>query len=346
MKPYNAREWVSFRELRARLRFEDVLRHHKVEICRKGEQHQGPCPLPRHGDRPNVAPFSAHLGKGIFQCFGCSAKGNLLEFSALMSGVDPEDGNAFRRAMTELAGALIPEKGGARQPAAARAERPRAESKAPESREPLVNAPLDFELKGLEHEHPALTGGGLLLKTIVRFGAGFCSRGMLAGKVAIPLHDPEGRLVGYAGADSGGGPIDRCRPALSFPEGRERKGRRLEFRPSLLLYNAHRVGTGLDEIIVAPGPEAVWWLHQCGFPNAVAPLGDELSERQAELVAGIVRPDGRVRVLLPRERDEGRMALSLLIRLSSLRFIRTFSVPTGGLVSDMGAEALSEALTG
>ena len=60
--------------------------HHKVEVARTGEQHQGPCPLPCHGDRPNVAPFSAHLGRGIFQCFGCGAKGNQLEFSALMSG--------------------------------------------------------------------------------------------------------------------------------------------------------------------------------------------------------------------------------------------------------------------
>jgi DNA primase len=336
MRPYNARDWVNFRELRARLKFEDVLRHHRVEICRKGEQHQGPCPLPRHGDRPNVAPFSAHLGRGIFQCFGCGAKGNLLEFSALMSGVDPEDGNAFRRAMTELAEALLPGKGGAKPAAeptkpANASERPRVESKASAPRETLVNAPLDFELKGLEHEHPTLTGGGLLLKTVVRFGAGFCSRGMLAGRVAIPLHDPEGRLVGYAGADTGGGPIDRCRPVLSFPEGRERKGQRLEFRPDLLVYNAHRVGGDLDDLIIATSVTLVWALHQCGFPNAVAPLGDGFSERQAGIAVSRVRPSGRVWILSRGSSEAA--AASLLGRMARLRSARLAELPAGAELS-------------
>lgn len=327
---YNAREWVNFREIRARLRFEDVLRHHGVEIRGRGEQHQGPCPLPRHGDRPNVAPFSAHLGRGIFQCFGCGAKGNLLEFSALMSGVDPEDGNAFRKAMTELSAALIP-KGGATRPTAepekpARAkEGPRAERRPDAPGETLVNAPLDFELRGLEHEHPTLTGGMLELRTVVHFGAGFCSRGMLKGKVAIPIHDAQGRLVGYAGADTGGAAVDMCSPAYSFPGDRDRKGVRLSFRPDLLLYNAHRAGAGLAELLLAPDPPTVWKLRQCGHENAVAPLGDPRPDDLAGLVASRVAASGRVWALLP----DGDWRSGLAQELARLRFVRLATVLLG-----------------
>ena len=40
---------------------------------------------------------------------------------------------------------------------------------------------------------------GFTPETIVRFGLGYCSRGMLKSRVAIPLHDAVGALVGYAG---------------------------------------------------------------------------------------------------------------------------------------------------
>ena len=38
--------WIDFKALRAKLDFEQVLRHYGVEVKRKGNQHQGFCPLP------------------------------------------------------------------------------------------------------------------------------------------------------------------------------------------------------------------------------------------------------------------------------------------------------------
>src|SRR6185369_17417102 len=96
------RVWINFKELRQKLLFEEVLRHYKVEVKRKGDQHQGFCPLPNHGGAGNSPSFSANLERGIFHCFGCGAKGNVLEFAALMSGADPRDGNALRKVAVEL----------------------------------------------------------------------------------------------------------------------------------------------------------------------------------------------------------------------------------------------------
>src|ERR1043166_7889114 len=97
--------WIDFKELRQRLSFEAVLRHYGVELKIKGKQHQGFCPLPTHpsheGARRSPS-FSANLEKGIFQCFGCGAKGNVIEFAARMEGLDPAKGEDFRKAALML----------------------------------------------------------------------------------------------------------------------------------------------------------------------------------------------------------------------------------------------------
>jgi DNA primase len=42
------------------------------------QQARGPCPI--HGSRSaRSRSFSAHLGRGVWQCFVCGAKGNALE---------------------------------------------------------------------------------------------------------------------------------------------------------------------------------------------------------------------------------------------------------------------------
>src|SRR6266851_482981 len=94
--------WINFKTLRAKLDFEQVLRHYGVELKRKGNQHHGFCPLPNHNGKKNSPSFSANLERGIFQCFGCGAKGNVLEFAALMKNVPLEDGNALRAVALEL----------------------------------------------------------------------------------------------------------------------------------------------------------------------------------------------------------------------------------------------------
>ena len=188
--------WVNFKDLRTRLSFEDVLRHYGVEVKRKGNQHQGFCPLPNHKGKKNSPSFSANLERGIFKCFGCGASGNVLEFAAMMENVDLEDGAAFRKVAVELQKQFCPEV--ERTPIGGK---PTEAERKPEPNElpVVINPPLDFELKGLDQDHPYLRGRGFASETIGYFGLGFCSRGLLKDRVAIPLHDHEGKLIGYAG---------------------------------------------------------------------------------------------------------------------------------------------------
>src|SRR6267378_918215 len=101
--------WVDFKLLRSKLDFGQVLRHFGVEVKRKGTQHHGFCPLPNHNGKRNSPSFSANLERGIFQCFGCGAKGNILEFCCLMEKVDPKDGTALREVAITLQQRFCPD---------------------------------------------------------------------------------------------------------------------------------------------------------------------------------------------------------------------------------------------
>jgi len=130
-----------------------------------------------------------------------------------MSGVDPDDTAALRRVALELQDRFVTNGNGrtpeVRQPDTTPSEQKReldekegeAQQKPDEveARPVIVNAPLDFTLKMLDVQHPYLKQRGLTPETISHFGLGYCSRGLMQGRIAIPLHDAVGQLIGYAG---------------------------------------------------------------------------------------------------------------------------------------------------
>src|SRR6059036_1649168 len=87
--------WIDFKALRHELHFEDVLKGYQVEVKVKGERGSAFCPLPGHQGKRKSPSFSADLKRGLFQCFGCGAKGNVLDFCCLMEKLDPENSRDF-----------------------------------------------------------------------------------------------------------------------------------------------------------------------------------------------------------------------------------------------------------
>jgi DNA primase len=257
--------WVDFKELRAKLRFSDVLKSYNVDLKVKGDRATGFCPLPGHNGNRRSPSFSANLAKGVFQCFGCGAKGNVLDFASFMQGVDPTDSAAFRRVALDLQDRFgftmprpaKPQEAPAQKAAESKTGVPPAQT-APEKKR-IVNAPIDFELKKLDAGHPYLSGRGFIAPTIDRFGLGFCSRGLMAGRIAIALHDSTGKLIGYAGRIVDDTMIGQDHPKYRFPGERERDGVISEFRKSLFLYNGHRITAPVADLIVVEGFPSVWW---------------------------------------------------------------------------------------
>jgi DNA primase len=76
---------IDFREARAQIQLAEVLDLLGfVSSRRAGDQVRGPCPV--HRSRSSTSrSFAAHLGKGVWHCFGCGAGGNALDLWAALT---------------------------------------------------------------------------------------------------------------------------------------------------------------------------------------------------------------------------------------------------------------------
>ena len=333
--------WIDFKELRSKLRFADVLQHYRLTLKVKGDRATGFCPLPghpKHDGKRHSPSFSANLTRGIFQCFGCGSKGNCLDFIARMEGLNPDDGQDLRKAAllaVELFGL-----GRATEPKSQTSDptqksRTRSEQSSPPPAKPkavagpvIINAPLNFELQKLDPAHPYLKERGFTPETIGHFGLGFCGRGMLQGRVAIPLHDAAGCLIGYAGRLVDDTLVNDQTPKYLFPGSREREGKTYEFHKSLFLYNGFAAGK-VRKLIVVEGFASVWWLWQHGHPNVVALMGWSCSDEQARLIVEMVEPDGIVSVMPDGDESGQRCAEAVLKLVSPHRCVRWAKLAVG-----------------
>jgi DNA primase len=340
-------EWVNYKSLRAELSFIEILHHYGVELKERGEQWQGFCPLPTHEGKRQSPSFSANVGRGIWQCFGCGAKGNLIEFATRMEGLNPGDPDDFRKAALLLQETFLGKDGERRErpkPGPKEATRERSEQEDHEEEASgVVNAPLDFELQRLDYDHPYLRERGFTEETVKAFGLGYCQRGLMKGRLAIPLHDAKGALIGYAGRIVDEEAVNKDIPRYLFPGSREHKGTRHEFRKSAFLYNGCRVGNP-SQLVVVESFTGVWWLTQTGITNVVALMGASCSETQAGLLRDLVPEDGSIWLLPDADKAGERMAEETLVMLAPHRFVRLVTLEEGQQPTDVSPEEIRRRL--
>jgi DNA primase len=346
------RYWIDFRKLREELSFEKLLEQYAVKLHRKGEQATGPCPLPLHTGERKTDSFSANLPKGIFQCFSCGAKGNLLDFAVLMEKRNPKSGQDLRQTAIELSKRYQLQHVGSEQKtrqtvkASNGAGKPQgttpSEKPAPTENEkdPIINAPLPFELRDLDEKHPYLHDRGLTPETIRLFGLGFCKKGRLAGRIAIPIHDEGRHLIAYAGRLVDESAISPEIPKYLFPGTREDRGERFEFRKSLVVYNAHRLKPKTIHLVVVEGFASVWWLTQNGFPDCVGLMGSSLSPEQAKIIHNIVGDHGHITVLTDGDVPGMRCCDEIRAKLGRSISIHRPKLPIGAQPTDFTGDEL------
>ena len=329
--------WVNYKHLRESIDFAQVLADYGVDLNPKGEQHQGFCPLPEHQGKKRSPSFSANLARGIWQCFGCGAKGNVLDFVARMEGLDPEDKTQFRKAALLLLNRYGP--GGSNSTGK---EPTPSEDQQEETRPQMVNLPLDFELKQLDPAHPYLQRRKLKPETIAHFGIGFCKQGLMKGRIAIPLHDETGQLIGYAGRLVDGNAVDQDHPKYKFPGTRLKSDLRHEFRKSAFLFNGHQIRSPVKHLIVVEGFFGVFWLFQCGWPNTIALMGSSISDKQAQLMLNLIQPSGILWIMADGDTAGRQCANDLLLRFSPNRFTRWVKLSEGMQPDDCSPNQLFE----
>jgi len=312
--------FVDFKAVKAALHMEQVLQHYGLldRFKKSGDSLSGPCPIHK-GSNPTQ--FRVSLGKNIWNCFSeCKRGGNALDFIARMEAVSIHAAAVKAIEWFHLDPETMSAGSGEDGEHPSSALRPRPEAgAAPENS--TSNKPLKFRLDKLDRGHPYLKERGLTLETVVDFGVGYCSKGMMAERVAIPIHDPEGNVVAYAGRWPGEPSEETSKYKL--PPG---------FRKSLELFNLDRaIKEPPDQpLILVEGFFDCMKLHQHGCRKVVALMGNTLSAAQEELIREYT--DGHSRVIVMLDEDEaGRTGREdIAVRLSRFIFVKVHTFDQEG----------------
>jgi len=311
-------QFVDFKAVKAAVSMEQVLQHYGLlDVFKRsgnGESLSGPCPIHK-GTNPTQ--FRVSLTKNCWNCFSGCEGGNILDFVSKMENLKL---HAAALRLCEWF-SLSTEQ----SPRSRKADRPEREAKespveksvkqndAPPADDKTPNKPLGFRLENLDIDHPYLSERGLDANTIVDFGLGYCAKGMMTGRIAIPIHNSEGKVVAYAGRWPGEPPEET--PKYKLPPG---------FRKSLELFNLDRaIKEPADQpLVIVEGFFACIKLWQYGVRRVVALMGSALSPGQEELIRKHTNSQNRVIVMLD-EDEAGRVGReNIAQRLAPWLFVK------------------------
>jgi DNA primase len=298
--------WVNFREVKTQIRLADVIRSYDVKLQSSGHGClRGRCPLPTHSSKDSILSFSINTARNVWACHSqsCIAKrggaigGNVLDFVAVMEGC------TIRDAAMILSGHL-----GVPGPSSSGNDRVLRPTVAASNRE------LGFRLFGVDPSHEYIAARGVSLATARLFGIGYYhGHGYFSGRVVIPIHNPAGQLIAYAGRSiNGEEPKYRLPPA---------------FRKSSELFNLHRAAREpCRRVLVVEGFFDCVKVHQAGFPNVVAMMGCSLSGQQADL---LIRHFAEAALLLDGDEVGERATAKIAATLSGTMRVYRGRVPQG-----------------
>lgn len=298
-------EWVTFKDIKEKVSIEEILNHYNLieGLKRKGNELIGYCPI-HDKNHYNKNSFSVNTEKNIWHCFSCGAGGNILDFVAFMEDVDIRQAGLLIKKWFKI--------DSQKDEKMAKKER---EGKKEEVNEEL-NKPLTFELKNLDSNHPYLKERGLKKETIKEFGLGYCKRGLLKGRIAIPIHNEKEELVAYAGRYPED-PLEEESKYI-FPS---------NFKKSHLIFNLNRVKDNdkEKELILVEGFFDVFNLWQAGVENVVALMGTTLTEEQVKLIVRYLGKEGRITLIFDSDeagKKEGKEVAEKLIEKVYIKIIR------------------------
>ena len=235
--------------------FEEILDRYSVKTRGAGAKRMAQCPF--HPDRRPSC--SIHLERKVFYCFGCGAKGSVLDFVAQIENVSIHEAAERIEEMCRIR----------HDEAVTRRQKPTQNGHDEDSDRPL--RPLPFRLT-LDPGHPYLAGRHIGPDLAATFGLGYCSHGTMQGRICIPIHDACGVLVAYTGRWA----------SDELPEGVPKYDLPRQFPKRRVLYNLHRVA-GAEHLVLVEGYWSVFRLHVLDVA-AVSLMGRTLSAEQETLL--------------------------------------------------------------
>ena len=278
-----------------------------VQLTKRGRNYIGLCPF--HSEK--TPSFTVSPEKKLFHCFGCHESGDIISF------IQKIDHLPFLEAVevvAEMAGIPI-------QKEAVKFQRENKLLQSNFEKEMLIdclNQAQQFYTQQIQFNEQALSylkNRGLNQETITSFGLGACiSSGPLikflknqdistklmkevglinhangndyerfTGRVTFPIHDYQGRIVGF------GGRVFQSNSKFAKYINSEETSL---FNKRRLLYGIHKAKKFIsthDKVLVMEGYMDVIVSHQYGFHNSVACMGTALTDDQIKLIKRLTR---------------------------------------------------------
>ncbi|WP_317056120.1 CHC2 zinc finger domain-containing protein [Roseovarius rhodophyticola] len=243
---------VDFKHVREHGSFEAVLAAYNIELRKDGSKPgQFKCLCPFHDD--NKPSLKVNIERNIYNCFACDAGGNILELVRDMDGLAEDSIRPAALKVAELSG-IAPTANGV-TPALRAAGRSVANAKpvVSSSPPPLAETPPNEDMDGVPQNRELtftlqttlddelvtwLDSRGIIDDLRSEFALGRASKRSktIAGRLAIPIHNADGKLVAYCGRYVGDDAPDD-EPKYKQPPG---------FRKDLEIFNLHRAVAKLD----------------------------------------------------------------------------------------------------
>jgi DNA primase len=329
-------QYVDFKAVKASVSMLQILDHYGLteRFKRSNDSLSGSCPL-HNGDNPTQ--FRVSLAKNCWNCFGqCKRGGNVLDFVALKEGV-PLRQAALRISEWFNLSFEAPNTDAGSETTKPASSQARAKS-ASAGDDTGPNKPLGFQLQNLDAAHPYLAERGLNKETVTEFGLGHCAKGSMSGRIVIPIHNPEGQLIAYAGRWPG-------EPTEGTPKYRLPAG----FKKAQELFNLQRaIQQPLDvPLVIVEGFFDCIKLWQHGVKRVVALMGSTLSQKQEEMMRKHTNAQSLVLVMLD-EDDAGRAGRQEIVcRLSRFCFVKLHQFENAGTQPEhLSAEQVRQIIGG
>ena len=250
----NPSKFVDFQVLKQNVKIEDAVTVLGLKVNQHGDQVRGACPACKSGgDRALVITAS----KSVFYCFAAGEGGDVIALTAHIKGISMKEAAEFLVISLTKSSELALTNSQATVP-----------STVPEKKKAGFN-PLTY----LVANHPSVQALGISPETALHFGAGFAPKGIMRGKLAIPIHDAQGQLVAYCGRT-----VSDENPSYIFPKA---------FQPAEHIFNAHHLHEG--PLTLLRNPLSVLKAHEGGIDNVVACFTETVTSLQLEMLSSLMK---------------------------------------------------------
>jgi len=246
--------FIDFQELKKSVAIEDAVSVLGLTLKQSAGQLRGACPVCKTGSDRSLVITPA---KQAFYCFGSGQGGDVIALVAHVKACS----------MKEAAQFLAGSRGVQPAPPVPTGQVRPSRSTVPENKKAGLN-PLPYLLT----EHPAVQALGISPETCSHFGAGYAPKGIMRGRLAIPIHDAQGQLLAYCGRA-----VNGESPTLIFPNG---------FQRGEVIFNAHQVRAG--PLYLVREPLQVLTAFEGGIENVIAFLTESISAQQLEMLASLM----------------------------------------------------------